>query len=188
MALKKLLTSASIAAIIASPLAAQTATSTGNQRVGEAPENVVQSTDDTTINAEDSGVGTDEMGNERVGEFQADAEASSAGDSPFSIETVDSAALDSSMKTEDSPWVGKEVTTVDGTPLGTIDGVYTHAGMDYAEVTLDPQMGADTESFLVGINADAGEMDGIQLPQTKAEFVAELKKKVGIKPGAETNG
>ncbi|WP_375691252.1 hypothetical protein [Pseudooceanicola sp. LIPI14-2-Ac024] len=183
MTLKHFLTSASIAAIVATPLAVNAA---GNERVGEAPENVVQSTDDTTINNEESSIEPNELGNERVGTFQADANASSAGDSPFEIQTIDSMELADATKDDASPLVGKSVTTIDGTPLGNIEGVYTDVnGMTFAEVSVDPKLGADTDSFLVGINADASQMDGIQLQQTQAEFAAELKQKVGTTTGQD---
>lgn len=190
MKLNILFASVSTAALLASPLAAQNASGSGSEidRSGTPGEQVVQQGGDTVVNPETTAVDESKSDNMRAGAPQESTAANSAMDSTFTVETVDSidATLSESMMDSSSPWVGKSVTSIDGTPLGTVAGVYTgDSGMSYAEVTLDDKLGIDADSFLIGMAADTdSSMDGIQLPHTQVEFSAELQKKAGLTPGA----
>lgn len=187
MTFKTMLASVSAVALLASPLAAQ---ESEIDRSGTPGEEVISGDNDTVINNETQEVGPQELGNQRVGDFQYDDYASAADDGPFTVGTVETmpTGYTDDMMAADSPYAGMSVETVDGTPLGTVSNVYMdEAGTSYAEVMLDDSLGIDADSFFVALGADVGEMDGIQLPQTKAEFTANLKEKVGIQPGADAD-
>lgn len=185
---KTILASVSALALLASPLAAQ---ESEIDRSGTPAEEVVQGDESTSINAETQKVDESGAGNVRAGAPAEDTVASAAGPDSFAVETVDSIAmtLDDTMMDPSSPWVGKPVTTIDGTPLGTIEGVYNDGnGMSYANVMLDEKLGLDADSFLVAMSSDVGEMEGIQLPYTKVEFETEMASKVGTEPGSDASG
>lgn len=187
MTYKTILASVSAVALLASPLAAQTE----NDRAGTAPEKLVQTDESTSVNAETTAVDESGDGNVRAGAAQEETVASAASADPFQVETVNSieATLDDTMMDPSSPWIGKSVTTVDGTPLGTIDGIYNDGnGMSYAHVMIDEKLGLDTDAFLVAMSSTTGAADSIKLPQTEVEFQAELATKVGTEPGAEASG
>lgn len=187
MTFSKFLASVSAAALIAAPAMAQQDETL--DRSGTPAEEVVDGDENTVINNEDRGVGDEELGNTRVGEFQADAEDSPAMDSPYQIGTVDSfdMELDGSMMVADSPWVGKTVTTADGIPVGSVSEVYSDGETATAKVMLDDSLGIDAEEFLVQMGADTPAAD-VELAQNEVEFVTEMRNIVGISPGAAEDG
>ena len=188
MTFKTMLASASAVALLASPLAAQTASEI--DRSGTPATETISGDNDTVINNETQEVSGRELGNQRVGDFQYDDYASAADGGPFTVGTVETmpGGYTDDMMAADSPYAGMSVETIDGTPLGTVTNVYMdEVGTSYAEVELDNRLGIDADSFFVALGADVGEMDGIQLPQTKAEFTANLQEKVGLRPGAYKN-
>ena len=183
MTFKTILASVSAVALLAGPVAAQTANPV--DPAGARPETQMKSDADTTINNETA---VDAGENMRTGVPAEQDTASSAMDSPYTIGTTNSLQmeLNSDMMVADSPWVGKTVTTADGIPVGSVTEVYTDGTTDTARVMLDDSLGLDADEFLIqmGSGSTAGDLT---LAQNEVEFKNEMAEIVGTEMGATEN-
>lgn len=187
MTFKTILASVSAVALLAGPVAAQTANPV--DPAGSRPETQLKTDTDTTINNETAATDPATTGeNMRTGVPAENDTASSAMDSPYTIGTTDSLAmeLNSDMMVADSPWVGKTVTTADGIPVGSVTEVYTDGTTDTARVMLDGSLGLDAQEFLIqmGSGSTAGDL---KLAQNEVEFRNEMAEIVGISTEANKN-
>ena len=185
MDVKKLFVSASVAALLASPLAAQS----DGAKLGPgipATEEKSGTDNDTVINNEAS---AESGGRNLAGGAPSEETVANAGvDSPYVPEMMrsDDPMLAGMTPDTSSSFLGTMVKTSDGANVGEITEVMMDAeGNHLAKVNLDQSLGMDTRLaadviyLKLGMAGDAG--GDIVLPQNEVAFVAEMAELSGTK-------
>lgn len=183
---KALFATVSTAALLATPLAAQTVPADDDIRSGTPAEQEMEMDQSEVNRVEDPQVAPDQGiggGNERVGVAQEIDDQTPAGPSEMTIATSESLDAETSgaMLNDSSALIGKWVKSADGAEIGQVKEVYDNAnGTTSALVSIDNSLGLDADEFLLNMASAGGADADIMLPQDKDQFVKEVASIAGI--------
>ena len=174
--LQKLLTSASVATLLATSVAAQE----GNTRVGE-PESSTEEMVSTDTNLEAQTEDNLDMTGETIEEATAPGADMPATELDFGFSTNVAMAIAGAKLDADSSLVGHNIVTREGKLLGDVTEVYVVEGQDsYLVVNLDERLNLAADKFLVRLGATEAEGRDLKLASNEIEFTNALEKASGI--------